>query len=814
MAAGFARVWRSLGPVDGPNTLRGRLIRRAAHVMNWIENRLGNWTVRYRKWIIFLTLPAVGLAAIGIRNLSISNDTRVFFSEKNPQYQALKALEDTFSKEQNVVFVVAPKDGNVFTRATLAAVAELTEAGRHIPYSTRVSSISNFQYTRGEGEDLIVEDLVVSPTDLSQADLEKTRRTALAETVIVNRLISPSGHVTGVFVNLTMPEEHRKSTPQVADAARKAAADFRAIHPDIDLYLTGSVMVDQAFGEASRRDLLTLAPVMFLTMLVLIGLALRSFFGVVAAAAIILLSMVAGLGLAGWLGISLTAASVSGPGLILTLAVADCVHILSTLFHLMREGMPKHEAIAEALRINLRAVFLTSITTVIGFLSMNFTESPPFRDLGNIVGIGVTVAFFFSILLLPALMAVLPSSAGPEQKTRIRMHCDRIAAIVIRRRCSLVCVMLIVGTGLSLGMFKITLNDNFLTYFDKTFEFRRATDFLIENLSGWDIIEYPLDSGESGGIADPAYLTTVDRFAQWYRQQPKVICVRTLVDTMKRLNRDMHGGDERYYRIPESRELAAQYLLFYELSLPFGHDLNDQIDVDRSSARFMVMFESMSAKELRHMDEAAGQWLRDNAPAPMHISGTGLSLVWAHITDHNIRSMLKGCFGALVLISIIMVLALRSFRLGLISLVPNLLPPTMAFGIWGLTRGQVGLALSVVVAMTIGIVVDDTVHFLSKYVRAKREYGMAPPQAVRYAFQTVGTAMCVTTVALTAGFLMLTRSHYRMSSEMGLMCAIVIAVALLMDFLLLPTLLLKIDRQPDKLAGVDQAGINNSVVYS
>ncbi len=766
--------------------------------MMWIEDRLGNWTVKYRWWIICLTLPAVGLAALGMRHLTIDNDTRVFFSEKNPQYRALEALENTFSKEQSVAFIVAPHDGNVFTKPTLTAITELTEASWHIPHAIRVASIANFQYTRGEDNDLIVEDLVSDPAAMTAADLERTRKIALGETAIINRLISPSGHVAGVFVGLTMPAEHGEATTEVAEAAYALAEKFRREHPDIDLYVTGSVIVDQAFGEAARRDVMTLAPAMFVIMSILIGLALRSFFGVIAAVVVILLSMVAGLGLTGWLGISLTAASVSGPGLILTLAVADCVHILSTMFHLMREGQSKHQAVAQALQINLQAVFLTSITTVIGFLSMNFSESPPFRDLGNTVGIGVSIAFVLSVLLLPALMAVLPTSAGPEQKNLIRAHCDRLASFVLRRPTTLLATMLLAGLGTSLGMFKIELNDNFLTYFDQSFAFRRSTDFLIENLGGWDIIEYPLSSGESGGIANPEYLETIDRFAQWYRQQPKVRYVSTFSDTMKRLNRDMHGGDEAYYRIPESRELAAQYLLFYELSLPFGQDLNNQIDVDRATSRLLVTFESMSAKELRRMDETARQWLLDNAPPSMHISGTGLSLIWAHITHRNIRSMLKGSFGALLLISIIMVAALRSVRLGLISLVPNLLPPAMAFGIWGFWRGQVGLALSVVVAMTIGIVVDDTVHFLSKYDRARRRYGMTPTEAVRYAFGTVGTAMWVTSVALTAGFLTLTLSHYRMSSEMGLMCALVIVMALVMDFFLLPALLLRIDRPTAK----------------
>jgi predicted RND superfamily exporter protein len=205
----------------------------------------------------------------------------------------------------------------------------------------------------------------------------------------------------------------------------------------------------------------------------------------------------------------------------------------------------------------------------------------------------------------------------------------------------------------------------------------------------------------------------------------------------------------------------------------------------------------LSANEIRSIDNAAQQWLKANAPKHMMTHGTGLSMMWAHITARNIRSMLSASFLALVLISAILMFAFRSFRMGLISLIPNLAPSLMAFGLWGITIRQVGLGLSVVVSMTIGIVVDDTVHFMSKYIRARREYNMDAVECVRYAFNTVGTAMWVTTVALVAGFLVLTFSHYRMSSDMGYMSAITIALALAMDFLLLPTLLIKVRKWTD-----------------
>jgi predicted RND superfamily exporter protein len=298
---------------------------------------------------------------------------------------------------------------------------------------------------------------------------------------------------------------------------------------------------------------------------------------------------------------------------------------------------------------------------------------------------------------------------------------------------------------------------------------------------------------------DPEYLAVVDRFAEWYRQQPKVVYVSSLVDVMKRLNRDMHGGDESYYRIPERRDLAAQYLLLYEMSLPAGRDLNSQIDIDKSASRFLVNFESMRASELRRMDKAAKQWLAANAPEPMRAPGTGLSLAWANITQRNIVAMLLGALCEVLTITVLMIFVLRSVKFVALFLIPNLLPPFIAFGIWGATKGQVGLALSVIVAMTLGIIVDDTIHFFIKYFRARTVDGLSPEQAVRHAFETVGSAIGITTIVLIAGFLVMSVSHYRMNAEMGVMCAMVIGLAMAVDFFLSPTLLMKFDRPAGKL---------------
>ncbi len=338
------------------------------------------------------------------------------------------------------------------------------------------------------------------------------------------------------------------------------------------------------------------------------------------------------------------------------------------------------------------------------------------------------------------------------------------------------------------------LGDDFVDYFDETTTFRQAADFTADNLTGPYTIQYSLAAGGPGGINEPAYLATLERFANWYRRQPGVRHVSAVTDLLKRLNRNMHGDDVAYYRLPETRELASQFFLLYELSLPLGLDLTDQINIDKSATRVAVNVDRMSTGEIKELDGRAQTWLAANAPPSMAAAGTGTIMMFAHISEHNIRSMLGGTALAVAVIALCLAAALRSPKLGLISLMPNAFPALLGFGAWGLVVGQVGLAASVVAVMTLGIVVDDTVHFLSKYLRARRERGLDPAGAVRYAYQTVGAALAATSFVLVAGFLVLAQSTFRMNWELGWLCAITIAFALAADFLFLPALLMKVER--------------------
>ncbi|MES9830450.1 MAG: MMPL family transporter [Candidatus Thiodiazotropha sp.] len=741
-----------------------------------------------RLLVIFLAIAISLLMGSGIQHLAFSNDYRMFFSEENPQLKAFEQLQNTYTKNDNVLFVIAPRDGKVFTRETLSAVAELTKESWQIPYSLRVDSITNFQHTHAEGDDLIVEDLVLNPQSLSDEELAKKQQIATGDPLLVNRLISPSAHTTGVNVTVQLPGKKLTEVPEVAERAREMANNIEAAYPNIDIHLTGMVMMNNAFPSASQDDMTSLYPIMFAAVILVLVVMLRSIPGTLSTVIIIILMIIATMGLTGWLGIKMSPPTTTVPIVIMTLAIADCVHILVNFLHFMRDGQNKYEAMMESLRINLQPIFLTTLTTAVGFLSLNFSEAPPFRDLGNMAAMGVVLAFFLSITFLPAMMMLLPVKAlSGDTLGSIAMV--RFSDFVVRYKKQLLWGMGMVVLLLISQIPNNRLDDQFVKYFDETITFRQATDYATENLTGIYLIEYSLESGETGGISDPQFLQRVEEFANWYRQQPHVLHVNSITDIMKRLNRNMHADNDDWYRLPDQRDLSAQYLLLYEFSLPFGLDLNNQINVKKSATRFTVTMESISTTQLLEIEEHAQAWLQENAPG-MRIDGASPTIMFAHIGNRNIISMLKGTTLALVTISVILIFALRSLRVGGLSLIPNLVPMGMAFGLWGIFVGEVGLALSVVTGMTLGIVVDDTVHFLSKYLRARREKDMDRENAVRYAFSTVGTALWVTTLVLMVGFGILAFSHFQLNAGMGMLTAITLGLALVADFLFLPPLLI------------------------
>ncbi len=776
------------GP-GGANITSGFAVSWAQSVIRW-------------RWIVILlsVVLAFGIGSFASR-LQLATDYRVFFSGENPELVEFERFQATYTKSDNILFLVEPANGDAFDPEALAAVQALTREAWKLPFVSRVDSITNYQSTRAEEDDLIVEDLVAGdPAALSPAELAERRDRALADPVVRDQLLKADGAISAVNAVMYFPQQSADENPQAATAARALRDAINEAHPSVSVRLTGVAMLNNAFNEAGLSDMQTLIPLMYLILLIITAVALRSIYGMLATLVVIILSTVVGMGMGGLLGYPLTPINAGVPTVVMTLAIADSIHLLVSMRSALRRGMDRHAALIEAVRVNFLAIVITSVTTIVGFLALNFSDAPPFWHLGNMTAAGVLAALVFSLTTLPAVVSMLPMSAGRQAVAADgRSTMLRLADFVIERYRLVFAVSLAASIALVSLIPRIEFNDAWLKYFDHSIEFRRSSDYAVQHF-GLYPVEFSVPSGVAGGVSEPEYLQRLEAFTEWLRAQPNVTHVYSLVDIMKRLNKNMHGDDEAWHRVPEDRELSAQYLLLYEISLPFGLDLNDRIDIDKTATRVSVTLDAVSTAETKTFLANSQAYIAENFPEEQRAEPTSPQVMFTFIAERNIQSMIYGTIFAIGAISLIMVLALRSVSLGALSLIPNGLPIAATFGAWALLIGEVGFSVSAVASVSLGIVVDDTVHLLTKYQRARREHGYGVADAIRYSFDTVGVALVVNTVILVGGFLVLCLSAFKANFDMGLLTALAIFLALVLDFFLLPSLLMLLSKREGREA--------------
>ncbi|MCP5017892.1 MAG: MMPL family transporter [Ketobacter sp.] len=755
---------------------------------NWLIEKV----VRWRYGMIVVSLIVAVVFGWGAQYLQPDTDYKAFFKETNPQLMAFNRIGNAYTQTDSVLFVVQATEATVFTPETLLIISELTRRAWELPYSQRVDSVVNFQHTDADDDGLVVRELVEDAVNLTSQQADSIRQIALNEPQLVKKLISADGKVAGVNVVINLPVHQGDSLHEVGEAARALRAEFADRYPDVRVLLSGIVEYNYASEKIIGDEMVTLMPFMLLVVLLVLVLMLRSFWGTFATLVVILFSIAVAMGAMGWIGWPLTSGSAGAPTIVLTMAVADCVHILVTYYLYLRQGQDKFSAMRTSLRLNFQPVFITSLTTAIGFLSMNYSDLPPFNVLGNVVAIGVVAAFLFAIFFLPALMLVLPARVG-NSEVRQSHAIDPFANFVVRHRTGLLWGVSVITIALIACIPRNDINDNFLRFIKQGNPTRDSTDFISENLSSFYSVEYSLHSPYEGGVYDPRFLQQVHQFSEWLKLQPEVAQVMSITDIFTRLNRNMHGNDPAWEKLPQERELAAQYLLLYEMSLPFGLDLNNQINFEKTATRLTVNLVEQNTAAMLRYEKKYADYLRVHAPDIRFDAGS-TTLLFSHAGISNAISMLEGSILALIIISIILIVALRSLKIGLISIIPNLIPAGLAFGLWAIFVGEVGISIAIAIGMTLGIVVDNTVHFLSKYLRVRREQGATPEQAVRYSFSNVGVALLATNIVLIAGFLVLSMSGFVLNSQMGMFTALTFVMALLVDFFYLPVLLLLVDK--------------------
>lgn len=752
-----------------------------------LTRRIARILVRHDLAAFLLAVALLGFLSLGLRDLTLSSDNRNFFGGDNPEITAMLRMEDTYSSADSVVFALVAET-DAFTPEKLALLREFTEEAWQLPYAVRVDSLANFQHSHAEGDEIIVEELIPPDTGPAELDAERIRRIALNSSELVNRLVSEDGRALGIYVNLILPDDGGSHIVDAGRLAQRMKARWQARAPDFEVRLSGGVLAGLTFNEATRRDLVTLIPIAFVVVTALMIVGLGTLAGWLGTAIVTFGGTAATMGFAGWLGIALIPATATSPLAVMVLVAASCVHLVLTWTRGMAAGKTRTEAAVSAYEENLGAVAVTNITTAIGFLCLNFSESPPLAEMGNIIAFGIAVGWLLTSLVLPIIMRRCPDLRFRPLRVPPRWL-ERLADAAIRRRRPILLVFSL-GTAAALAGFpQIRFDDNALRYFDESFEFRRDSDAIERHLTGLETVQFSLASQPGETVYSPEFLHRVDRFADWLETQEKVVYVGALTDVIKRLNRTLAGDRPEGYRIADSPEANAQAMMLYELALPTGQDMNQMIDIGRTQTRLIAVLEDASGQDILEFSHAAETWLQENEPE-IATEAVSVGVAFAELSARNNRAMLWGMLTVLVLVSAILMLTLRDARLGAISLVPNILPAVLGFGLWGWVWQEMNLGSTVVTTMTFGIVVDDTVHILMHYRRARR-HGDTIEAAMRDTFRKVGTALMVTTIAIVSGFVIMTFSGFAINKHVGGLSAIVVSLALLTDLVLLPAVLKK-----------------------
>lgn len=752
---------------------------------------------RYAGFFLFPPLIICIFLATGLTLLKENNDGRIFFDENSSERQQLLVLEEKFTETNSILLVLSAKEGNIFAPAPLKAILEVTDLAWQLPYVRRVNSLSNYQHILSDGDDLIIEDLYEEDILNHEKHIAAIREYALSEKDLVGQILSRNGATTAVVLNMAAPRGDSGAIKIIIAEVEAIRDKIEYEYQGLDVYITGDIPLDNAFADAYSYDLQYLFPIFLLIIFLVCSFFFRSLW----LSAVILFMMImvvaATMGSAGYLNINLTAGTSGVPIVLITISLADFIHLLSSIRLGMRSGLSQKQAVQHAVKNNFLPISLTSFTTFIGFISLNFSEAPPFRDLGNLVAVGIVISYLITFTFFPIILAKTRLEKVFKSKTRRSpVSSDFIfglSGMLVKKYKMVILGMIILSIFISGGLTKIEFDDDWVKYFSLENSFRKDTEFVVSHLTGVDTIEYIISASKEGGITDPNFLKQLDGFENWALEMPEIIHVSSIVPLFKKMNFHMNGGSdseqEKFLTIAGNGNLNAQYLLMYEMSLPVGLDLNDRIDIAKQATRLTITARDLTSRQMRDLDLKVSHKLRKMNLIGPREGGTGIPLMFANLSERNIKSMLMGIAFALVVVSVVITIAFKSLKLGFISFIVNILPIILGFGVWGWMYQYVGVSLTVVAAIAFGIVVDDSIHFITKYNKEMNEKNENLVTALKATYVGVGGALIMTSSILVMGFATLSFSEFQPTWGLGLISVIMIFIALFYDFLLLPALL-------------------------
>ena len=768
--------------------------------------RLARLLVSKRSLLLGLSVLAGLLLGIGIPGSGFDTSLSVLMTNSDPYLQERDSIEIEFPSNQEISFAFVPASGEVFELETLRAIAGLSMNFRQIPLALSMSSILGWQSPYGDAT--LFERPLQQLDTYTTEELQERRQRAQADPFVAGSLLSPQADMAIATIRLRVSSLDSAQSRATADATMELHEQLQAQHPGVAIYVSSESLYEQSNRSSMISDLTLLLPLVLLLCNLVISYSFRSALLGVCVLGIALLTVVMTVGTLGWLALSFNTISVMAPLVVVSIAVADSVHIISIFRQNLQAGEDRLEAMTNSLLFNIRPITLATITTAIGFASLNLASSPAISTFGSVVATGVIYAWLLTLFVLPAVVLLLPAAytarvatASPSERTTLTLLISSACKRLINQHST----PLLWGTGL-LGVVALVLSFLNDTDFDRMAFISEDSELhdyyaaVSEKMERGPTLIYALDSQQEYGVIEPQFLLQVDSISQWLRGQDEVIAVASLVEVIKTINQVFSDNDPDAFLIPDDAELIEQHLGNYLQVQTRDFALNNFANNDFSTLRWFVTTRPMSNQQLIDLNTRLETEFMRQVPDATLLHGSS-TLLFARMDKAVTVELLQGYGFSLLLITLTLIIGMRSIYYGLLSVLPNLLPAVFVFGIWGVFVGELNPFVMMLFSISIGLVVDDTVHVLSTY-QTSRVSGYSPEAAVDRALDKAGPALIITTTVMALGTCVLIAASTLYFQQAATLLVPIVVLALLLDLTFFPALLLRCDRARLKASGI------------
>lgn len=731
------------------------------------------------------SLLVASVLSLGLSKFSQRHDVRIWFKPNDQNLLRLDDFEIKFGNDESVIVAIENKNG-IFNLETLRLINELTEKTWLIDQIIRVDSLSNFIITESSDDEISSKEFL--PEVLNNNNIKSLKETALTHRQLPGYLINKAADIAIIYARIKPSYNAPTDYSSLVRDFEKMLKPYEK-KGDIELYLTGQPSLIEEFRQVAGQDVVRIFPLLVLIIILGLFIVFKRLLAVIYPLLIIIVSISSSLGLMFWLGFKFNSLSSVIPGVITAICIADGIHIISSYRHEVRNGKGSVRAIYKSLYENFTPTFLTSFSTTIGFVSLYFTKLVPVSQMGLVVGIGCMFAWYFTFFLLGPILILFPINFRKPLYgiSKVSIFSTRSVTRIINSNCKSILILTSILCGLSIYYsLGVKINANPYDYFKEDNYFVKVNNIIKNKFGGLAGPELLIDSGVNDGVKDPLFLNKVEELSEWLIEKKEVTKVLSILDIIKETNVSLNGGRDEYYKIPQNRKLIAEEIFLYQMGLPQGQDLNNRISLDNRFLRLSVMWKVEDTKrsnELYKMIQEKAKSLGLNAEV------TGKISIMQMMSSYVVSTFVVSSIFTFIFIALIMAITFKSIKLGFLSLIPNTLPLIFGGGALYFLDIPLNFGTSLVFSVCLGIAVDDTIHFLSAY-KEYRDMNINILTSIEKTLSKVGKALIYTTVVLIFGFGIFIFGGFIPNVYFGIICAIILFFALVLDLVFLPALLL------------------------